>query len=168
MERHVVTELVVGIAALAFLVYRQLSARRLSASSLRISLILGVIGVLETVQFLQKHHAGGLTFAALGGSLVLALAFGAARTATTRLWQQDGSTWSQGNWLTATLWVAAVAAHLGYDALLDAHHGTAGLGEATIVLYLAVSLGAQRLLLLQRARRMFPANVNTAGTMAAS
>jgi hypothetical protein len=156
MEKRVVTQLVVGVAAVAFLIYRQLVARRLSTSSIRIALILAVIGVLETAQFLQKHHGGGLTFAALGGSLVLALGFGAARAATVRVWQQDGSTWSQGNWLTAVLWVVAVAAHLGYDALLDTHHSTAGIGEATILLYLAISLAAQRLLLLQRARRMFP------------
>ena len=35
-----------------------------------------------------------------------------------------------------------------------ADHGTAGLGDATIVLYLAVSLGVQRLVVHQRAQRL--------------
>ena len=83
---------------------------------------------------------------------MLALVFGVLRALTTRIWQQDGSAWSQGNWLTAVLWIAALGAHLGYDALLDHHHGTAGLGDATVLLYLAVSLGAQRLVVMQRAR----------------
>jgi hypothetical protein len=87
---------------------------------------------------------------------VLALVFGVLRALTTRIWQQDGSAWSQGNWLTAVLWIAALGAHLGYDALLDHHHGTAGLGEATVLLYLAVSLGAQRLVVMQRARGPLP------------
>ena len=78
------------------------------------------------------------------------------RALTTRIWQQDGSAWSQGNWLTAVLWIAALGAHLGYDALLDQHHGTSGLGEATVLLYLAVSLGAQRLIVMQRARGPLP------------
>jgi hypothetical protein len=153
----VAAELVLGVAVLGLLIYRQVVARKLTASSLRISLILAVVGVFETAQFLQKHHhSGGLTAAALAGSLVLAVAFGAARAATVRIWQQDGSNWVQGTWVTGLLWAAALAAHLGYDFLLDAHHGTAGIGDATILLYLAVSLVAQRLILLQRASRKFP------------
>jgi hypothetical protein len=111
------------------------------------------------VQFLQKqHHGGAVTAAALGGSLVLAIVFGVARAATIRIWQKDGVTWSQGSWITALLWIAALAAHLGYDYLLDAHRGTAGLGSATILLYVAITLGTQRLMLMQRASRTFPAN----------
>jgi uncharacterized membrane protein (UPF0136 family) len=152
----VVTELALGVVVLGLLIYRQLVPRRVSSSSLRIMLILGVIGVVELVQFLQKHHDRTVLAAALGGSLVLALVFGVLRAMTTRIWQQDGSAWSQGNWLTALLWVLALGAHLGYDALLDHHHGTAGLGEATLVLYLAISLGAQRLVVMQRARGPLP------------
>ena len=151
-----VTELALGVVVLGLLIYRQLVPRRVSSSSLRIMLILGVIGVIELVQFLQKHHDRTVLAAALGGSLVLALVFGVLRAMTTRIWQQDGSAWSQGNWLTALLWVLALGAHLGYDALLDHHHGTAGLGEATLVLYLAISLGAQRLVVMQRARGPLP------------
>lgn len=150
------TELALGIVVLGLLIFRQLAPRRVSASSLRIMLILGVIGVAELAGFLHKHHGGTTLDAALGGSLVLALVFGVLRAMTTRIWQQDGSAWSQGNWLTALLWVLALGAHLGYDALLDQHHGTAGLGEATLVLYLAVSLGAQRLIVMQRARGPLP------------
>jgi hypothetical protein len=54
------------------------------------------------------------------------------------------------------LWVAAVAAHLGYDALVAQSHGHRGLGSATVVLYLAVSLGFQRVIVHQRARRLRP------------
>lgn len=152
-------ELAIGVVIVGLLIYRQLVARRLSASGVRIALILAVLGILETVQFLQKqHHAGGVTFAALAGSAVLAIGFGVARAATVRIWQKDGTTWSQGSWITALLWAAALAAHLGYDYLLDKHHGTTGLGDATILLYLAITLGAQRLVLLQRASRMFPGN----------
>lgn len=151
-----VTQLILGVAVLAFLIYRQVIARRLTASGFRISLILAVIGIFETAQFMQKHHTGTLTFAALGGSLILAIAFGVARAATVRIWQQDGSTWVQGTWVTGSLWAAALAAHLGYDFLLDSHHGTNGIGNATILLYLAVSLTVQRLVMMQRAHRQFP------------
>jgi hypothetical protein len=54
------------------------------------------------------------------------------------------------------LWVAAVAAHLGYDALVAHGHGDRGPGSATVVLYLAISPGFQRVIVQQRARRLQP------------
>jgi hypothetical protein len=52
--------------------------------------------------------------------------------------------------------VAAVAAHLGYDAPVAHGHGDRGLGSATVVLYLAISLGFQRVIMQRRARRLQP------------
>lgn len=161
MNSQILTNIVLGVAILGLLIYRQLVARRVSASSLRLTLILGVIGVVEAVDYLSKHHGGTLTIAALAGSLVLAVVFGLLRAATVRVWIKDGAAWTQGNWLTALLWVVAVAAHLGYDALFDHHKATSGVGSATIVLYLAISLAVQRGLVLLRARRLDPAAAGT-------
>ncbi len=149
-------EIVLGVVVLALLIYRQLRTRPVNASGLRIVAILGVVGLIETAQFLQKNHARPATYAAIGGSLVLAAVFGVLRASTVRLWLQDGQPWSQGNWVTASLWVAALAAHLGYDALVAHGHGDKSVGAATVVLYLAVSLGIQRLIVQQRANRLQP------------
>jgi UDP-N-acetylmuramyl pentapeptide phosphotransferase/UDP-N-acetylglucosamine-1-phosphate transferase len=149
----VVAEIIIGVAVLALLIYRQLRTRPVNASGLRLTAVIGVIGLIETYQFVEKHHAGALTYVALLGSLVLAAAFGVLRAATVRIWLQDGQPWSRGSWVTASLWIAALAAHLGYDALV-AGRGTANVGDATIVLYLAVSLGIQRLVVHQRAQRL--------------
>jgi hypothetical protein len=161
VNSQVLTNVVLGVAVLGLLIYRQLVARRVSASSLRLTLILGVIGIIEAVNYLSKHHGGALTIAALAGSLVLAVVFGLLRAVTVKVWIKDGVAWTQGNWLTALLWVVAVAAHLGYDALFDHHKGTSGVGSATIVLYLAFSLAVQRGLVLLRARRLDPSAVGT-------
>jgi hypothetical protein len=150
----IVLDVILGLAVLALLIYRQLSARPVTGSALRLLAILAVIGLLQTYQFLSKGHARPLTFAALGGSLVLAAVFGALRAGTTRVWLQDGQAWSKGNWLTAGLWVASLAAHLGYDIVVVHGPGARGLGTATIVLYLAVTLGFQRVLVLRRAHRL--------------
>ncbi len=147
-------DIILGIAVLVLLIYRQLSTRPVNASALRLIAILMIIGLLQTVQFLNRNHAHPLTFAAIGGSLVLAAIFGALRASTIRVWLQDGQAWSQGNWLTAALWIASLAAHLGYDILVAHGPGARGLGTATIILYLAVSLGFQRALVLQRAHRL--------------
>ena len=148
-----VTEIIIGVIVLALLIYRQLRSRPVNASGLRLAAIIGVIGLVEAYQFVETHHAGAVIYAALLGSLALAAVFGVLRAATVRLWLRDGQPWSQGSWVTASLWVVAVAAHLGYDALV-AGHGRANVGDATIVLYLAVSLGVQRLIVHQRAQRL--------------
>ena len=149
-----VLDVILGLAVLALLIYRQLAARPVNSSALRLIAILVIIGIFQTYQFLNKGHDHPLTFAALGGSLVLAAIFGALRAGTVRVWLQDGQAWSQGNWLTATLWIASLVAHLGYDVLLVHGPGARGLGTATIVLYLAVTLGFQRVLVLRRAQRL--------------
>jgi len=150
----IVLDVILGLAVLALLIYRQLAARPVNASALRLIAILVIIGLIQTYQFLSKGHDHPLTFAALGGSLVLAAIFGALRAGTVRVWLQDGQAWSQGNWVTAVLWVASLVAHLGYDVLVVPGPGARGLGTATIVLYLAVTLGFQRVLVLRRAHRL--------------
>ena len=112
-----VTEIIIGVAVLALLIYRQLRTRPVNASGLRIVAIIGVIGLLEAYQFMQHHHAGTVTYAALLGSLVLAAVFGVLRALTVRLWLTAGQPWSRGSWLRHA-GIAALAAHLGYDALV--------------------------------------------------
>jgi len=120
-------------------------------------LILVIIGLIEAAQYLQKLHAGSAAIVALAGSLVLAAIFGAARAATVRIWIQDGQAWSKGNILTAALWVVALGAHLGYDYLIGQHKDIGSLGDATVLLYLAVSLAVQRVIVVLRAQRLSPA-----------
>jgi hypothetical protein len=156
----VAADIVLGVVILGLLIYRQLS-RPVNATGLRLVAILAVIGVIQAYQFLDKHHSGAVTYAALGGSLVLAAVFGALRAVTARVWLQGGQPWSKGNWLTAALWIVALAAHLGYDALVTPGRGSSGLGAATLVLYLAVSLGIQRVVTQVRANRLQPGGAGT-------
>lgn len=149
--------LLVGIAVLGLLIFRNLRAQPVRQVNQRLFLILGVIGVIEAYQYLAKHHVDTTVIAALAGSLVLAGAFGVVRALTVRVWMKDGQPWSQGNVITAILWVVALAAHLGYDALLDHHKNLSGLGEATVLLYLVVSLIVQRVVVTTRAARLSPA-----------
>ena len=123
----IVLDVILGLAVLALLIYRQLAARPVNASALRLIAILAVIGLIQAYQFLSKGHNHLLTFAALG-SLALAAIFGALRASTVRVWVDDGQAWSQGNWVTAVLWIASLVAHLGYDVLVVHGPGARGLG----------------------------------------
>jgi hypothetical protein len=62
---------------------------------MRLPLILGIIGLVELVEYLRNHshHASGTEIGALPGSLVVAGVFGAIRAATIHLWMQDGQPW---------------------------------------------------------------------------
>lgn len=145
--------LVIGLAVLAFILYRQLQ-RRPVRDTTRLPLILGIIGVVELVQFLQHRPHGTAVIAALAGSLVIAALFGAVRAATVRVWVEGGQAWRQGNWLTAVLWVVSLAVHLGYDYLVDRKSGEAGLGSASLLLYFGVTFTIQWLILRARAQRI--------------
>jgi hypothetical protein len=154
--------LVIGVAVLGLLIYRQLIARPVRGNQ-RIVLILLVVGLIEAVQYLQKLHAGSAAVVALVGSLILAAVFGAARAATVKIWLQDGQAWAKGNLLTAALWIVALAAHLGYDYLIGQHKDIGDLGDVTVLLYLAVSLAVQRVIVGVRAQRLNPVSVGGMG-----
>jgi hypothetical protein len=155
MSSSGVTSLVIGLAVLVLLLSRQLMVRRLT-ESYRLSVILLVIGVVEFAGFLKGHPGdpGGLLAAVAG--LILAGLFGVARAVTVRVWRQNGQLMRQGTWLTAVLWILAVAAHYGYDALVAGHltgKNGSSVGNATILLYLVISLTVQQFVLRTRVAR---------------
>lgn len=152
-----VVDLLIGAVVLVLLIWLQLKVRTLR-ENYRVIIILGIIGILEFATYLRGHpHDDGGIAAAVVGSLVLAAGLGAARAFTVRLWRDPGGQLlRQGTWLTALLWVIAFAAHLGYDYLVAGNstgQNGGNVGNATLLLYLVVSLGVQRFIMLNRAAR---------------
>jgi hypothetical protein len=151
------TSLIIGVLVLALLLWRQLVTRRLS-ESYRLSIILAVIGIVQFADFLGGHpnDHGGIAVAVVG-SLVIAAVAGAVRAVTVRVWRgADGQLLRKGTWLTAVLWVLSLAAHLGYDDLVAGHitgKNGGSVGDATVLLYLVVTLTIQRFVLLRRVAR---------------
>ena len=142
-----------GVAVAALLVIRQLRTQPVNAN-FRLPLILGIIGLIELTNYLQKDHTGSTAIVALVGSLVLAAVLGAARAATVQLWMQGGQPWRKGTWLTGVLWVVSLAAHFGLDYLIDPHAPNGGVAGASILLYLAITYTVQRLIVQARAQRI--------------
>jgi hypothetical protein len=148
------TNLIIGVLVLALLLWRQLVTRRLS-ESYRLSIILAIIGIVQFADFLNGHPSdhGGIAVAVVG-SLVIAAVFGAVRALTVRVWRDEsGQLLRKGTWLTAVLWVLSLAAHLGYDDLVAGHitgKNGGNVGDATVLLYLVVTLTIQRFVLLRR------------------
>jgi hypothetical protein len=81
-----ITNIVIGLVALAFVLYRQLQPRPVR-DNMRLPLILGVIGVVELVQYLQHRPHGTGVIAALRAawsSLARAQRIGSGDTAGPR------------------------------------------------------------------------------------
>jgi hypothetical protein len=162
--------IVIDVTALLWLLARQVRTRELK-ESYKVPVILGIVGLLEFgafvlgggqqfASFLKGHRSfaaipdGRMITAAAAGSLILAAATGALRAPTVRLWRQDGQVWRKGTWLTVILWIVSIGAHLGYDALIAHGTGKADIGDATMLLFFAVSLTVQRWMLIARSRRI--------------
>ncbi|WP_285482049.1 hypothetical protein [Amycolatopsis sp. NBRC 101858] len=145
--------ILVGLVVLAWLVWRQ-TQRRLVREDRRpvVLLILLVLGVLQLSTYLKTASTSAMLIVALVVSLLLAAGFGVVRARSTRLWRKDGQLWRQGTWVTAALWVVGLGVHIGLDLLFDS--AAKGLGAGSILLYLAVSLGVQRLVVQARADRL--------------
>lgn len=86
-----VADLVIGVAVLALVIYRQLAVRRVR-ENYPLVLILAVIGVVELSRFLSSSglHLSGKIALALVGSAVLAAVMGVLRALTVRIWRDDG------------------------------------------------------------------------------
>jgi hypothetical protein len=155
MTSTTLVSVVLGVAIAALLVVRQPRAQPVSAN-MRLPLIIGIIGLIEITNYLQKvhGHVGAIAITALIGSFILAAVLGAARAATVHLWIQDGQPWRKGTWLTGTLWVVSLAAHFGLDYLIDPHSPNGGIAGASLLLYLALTYTMQRVIMQARARRI--------------
>ncbi len=148
-----VLSIVIGAAVLLLLLTRQVQKRTIKEDSRpTLLLVLTAIGLIDLVQFLSAHPANGTAIAMLVASLVLAAGFGALRAYTVRLWRENGVLYRQGTVVTLLLWLVAIGVHFGADVLIDGSGSAKGLSSAALLLYIAVSLGVQRLVVGSRVR----------------
>jgi hypothetical protein len=141
----VTADIVISVAVLLFILYRQLQVRRASPT-MRLPLILVVVGVLLLEQGNSRPTASklGILIALLA---VDAVGIGALRAWTVKLWRDaQGGLLRQGTWVTVVLWVVGLGIHEGVDAV-------AHIPASSTLLYLGVTLLAQQLVLQARVNR---------------
>jgi hypothetical protein len=148
-------QMIVGIAVLGWIVSNQLRVRQFTARRLRLARILGIAGLVEVVSTAgaQPVSVAGWTLLVLG--LVIGAALGLLRAATVKLWVRDGAVYTQGHAMTAALWIVGIAVHVGLDLLARAIAPSAdAVNASSVLLFVAVSLGVQGLMTMQRARAL--------------
>lgn len=149
------TTIVIIVLALGWILYRQMQVRPVKENALRLPVILGAIGLVQTVQYVANGGAigiGNVAAAILGLTVAIALAYPRART--TKVFPgPDGSYLRQGTAATIALWIIAIGAHIAIDVLVPMGFGDRsghGLTGATMMLYIGVTLFAQSWFLRQR------------------
>jgi hypothetical protein len=141
------------VVVVAWLLWRQRKVRRVwPRLTLRLAVVLGVIGLAELLTYTGRHHP---TAEAIG-ILVLSFAVGAAalgalRGLTVKLWRTGPVVLRQGTWFTIVLWVVSLALHVAFGGWLDSLHGQSGLASASLLLWLAVTYGVQKAVVHRRA-----------------
>lgn len=137
-----------GIAFVVFVISRQVRRRKVTRRGLTI------LPVWFLALSLLADHAmtGRLHTPATVGFFLVGIAFagvmGTLRFRTLRVWQAEDGPWCEGNWRTGALWVATIAVRVGLFVLAAKLGATEGTGEAMV--YVAVTLGVQNLLLARR------------------
>jgi hypothetical protein len=146
---------VVGIAVVGWVLWNQLRTREFTPRRVRIAAVLGLIGLVEVVAAAGAHPVSTAGWTLLVVGLVVGAATGLLRAATVSLWVQDGRVLTRGHWGTAALWIVGIGVHVGLDLLAGVVAPSAGaVNSSSILLFVGVSLGAQGLVTMRRARSL--------------
>jgi hypothetical protein len=148
MQRQLIAA-ALAVAFAAFVIHRQTRRRAVTPRDLVILpawfVILSVLADHTMVSRLGSAVAAGF-FAA---GVLFAVAMGVARAATIRVWRTEAGLLCEGSWRTGVLWVATIAVRVAVFVLAAKAGAAEGAGEA--MLFVAVTLGTQNLVLARRA-----------------
>jgi uncharacterized membrane protein len=138
---------IVTLVVLAYILWNQLQVR-VARQNLTLPLILIVIGAGDLSQYAARHVITPADAETLAASLLfIAIGLGAVRAYTVKLWRDGGKVLRQGTYITLALWLAGTAVHVGLESLARG-------ASATDLLYLGLTLAAQRLVLQVRVRNL--------------
>lgn len=148
-------QVIVGIAALGWILYNQLRVRQFSPRRLRVAGTLGVVGLVEVASAAGAHPVSTVGWTLLVTGLVVGVALGLLRAATVKLWVRDGVVYTQGHAMTAALWIVGVGIHIGLGVLArEIAPSTDSVNASSVLLFIAVSLGVQGLMTIRRAQSL--------------
>ncbi|WP_432929880.1 hypothetical protein ACQPZZ_06650 [Microbispora sp. CA-135349] len=155
---------VIALAAVAFVVYRQMTPRpaaRPVGLIIAVAMVLG--GLASDGDKLVDPLHPVLAVTLLVAGLLVAAGLGALRAATTRVWRdQHGVAWSQGTPMTLLAWAGSIAVRVAMIFLTTVLGITSPQGS--ILLFIGVTLGVQFLMIARRGNALPHAAVPAART----
>lgn len=154
-----VASALIGIVVVAWVIWNQLRPRTVDARRLRIAVALGIVGAVQVASTMSDHPASAVALGLLVVGLVIGAGLGVWRARSAQVWTApDGRVMTQGSRFTAGLWIVGIGAHVGLDLLARAvDPASAPVDGASILLFVAVSIGVQALVTLNRGHALAPA-----------
>jgi len=148
-------DLTIDAVVLAWILYRQRRIRRVRLRFAgRVPVLLSVVGLFQFVHFTETHSLGAaVSGIAIGSCVAGAAFFGALRASTVRLTRSDKGVAQQATWLTLAIWAVSVGVHFSLATVVSGLHGPIDVIAASLLLYLAISLGVQNTVVHHRAVR---------------
>lgn len=153
MNIHSLGTIVIALVVIGLILYRQTRERPVKDNPFKLPLILGIVGVVQTVNYVGSVHTvpvGEVVAVLIGFAVAAALAVPRAHSMEVYR-NREGVLVRKGGVLTMVLWVVAIGAHIAISVLVPAifgdglGHGFGGLDGVTLTIYLAISLGVQGL-----------------------
>jgi hypothetical protein len=111
----------------------------------RLPIVLGVIGLFAMSTYAGDHHVTSTDWTWVLGTLVGAVVLGGLRGLSTRVWDTNGWVVRQANLVTMALWLVTLVLQFAGDA-------AAGLVGASFLIFLGLTMAAQRYVEFRRAR----------------
>ncbi|MGU3291327.1 hypothetical protein [Williamsia sp. M5A3_1d] len=141
--------IVLAVAVIGLILYRQMRPTPVGGSP-KSAIILTVIGAFVAAKSLDGAGVTALDIAVLGVSTVVGLGIAVVRAHTVLIYRDPATNtaYGRGTAVTAGLWLAGIAAHVGIDLL-----ASASVGGSTLLFYLGSVLLVQNLVVTARARR---------------
>ena len=162
MNSNIASALIIGVVAVAFILYRQLRERPVRENPAKLVVILAAIGAAQTASYLSVHRVvpvGEVVAVVVGFDVAALVATPQARSMRVYRRASDGVMVRSGTPVTAAWWIVAISAHAAIGSLIplvvDGRAGSpfGGLEQPTLLIYLAVTLGVQGFITAARARR---------------
>jgi hypothetical protein len=142
-----------GLAVVAFFIVRQRRSDRFSERSLLFPIGLGIYGVILLTDT-SEHHALSIASALLLVLSALAsVGFGVIRGRTIELFERRGELWERASWTTIGVgWGGLLATRVALIGVAAAIGAKVAASPTSIPLMLAITLGAQMIVVRERAR----------------
>jgi hypothetical protein len=146
--------LIGGFAVVVFFIVRQRRSDRFTERSLRFPIGLGIYGVVLLTDA-SEHHALSIASAVLLVLSALAsIGFGVIRGRTIELFERSGELWERASWTTIGVgWGGLLASRVVLIGVAAAIGARVAASPTSIPLMLAITLGAQMIVVRERARR---------------
>jgi len=142
-----------GLAVVVFFIVRQRRSDRFTERSLLFPIGLGIYGVVLLTDT-SEHHAISIASAVLLVISALAsIGFGVIRGRTIELFSRSGELWERASWTTIGVgWGGLLATRVLLIGVATAVGAKVAASPTSIPLMLAITLGAQMIVVRERAR----------------